>query len=110
MESEKKTRQTRIDPRFRAAGWSVVPFTNPEPSSYSNAAVEEFETSNGPADYALCTQDQIVGVAEAKKVTLGPQGVLTQAERYSKAINQLLVKAFRGDLATSGMGTLGAKT
>jgi type I restriction enzyme R subunit len=88
MESEKRTRQTRIDPRLKAAGWSVVPFTTSDPTSYSNAAVEEFETTNGPADYALCAQDQILGVAEAKKVTLGPQGVLTQAERYSKAINQ----------------------
>jgi type I restriction enzyme R subunit len=88
MESEKKTRQSRIDPRLKAAGWAVVPFKTSDVSSYSNAAVEEFETSSGPADYALCTQDRIVGVAEAKKVTLGPQGVLTQAERYSRAIEQ----------------------
>jgi type I restriction enzyme R subunit len=88
MESEKKTRQNRIDPRLKAAGWPVVPFKTSDVSSYTNAAVEEFETVNGPADYALCTQDQIVGVAEAKKVTLGPQGVLTQAERYSRAIEQ----------------------
>src|ERR1700733_2415086 len=88
MESEKKTRQTRIDPRFKAAGWSVVPYTTNDPASYPNAAIEEFETINGPADYVLCTEDQFVGVAEAKKLTLGPQGVLPQAERYSKAIDQ----------------------
>jgi type I restriction enzyme R subunit len=88
MESEKKTRQTRIDPRLKAAGWSVVPFTNIDPASYSNAAIEEFETVNGPADYVLCAEDQFVGVAEAKKLTLGPQGVLPQAQRYSKAIDQ----------------------
>ena len=63
----------------------MVPF-RPEPSvsSYKRAAVEEFETANGPADYALCDEGQVIGVVEAKKVTLGPQGVLTQAERYSK--------------------------
>ncbi len=29
---------------------------------------------------------QLLGVIEAKKVTLGPQNVLTQAERYSKGV------------------------
>jgi type I restriction enzyme, R subunit len=36
-----------------------------------------------------CDQGQVRGVVEAKKVTLGPQGVLVQAERYSKGVNQL---------------------
>src|SRR5207247_2586024 len=38
----------------------------------------------GPADYALCLDGRILGVVEAKKITLGPQEVLTQAERYSR--------------------------
>ena len=38
------------------------------------------------ADYALVVDGQLLGVVEAKKVTLGPQNVLTQAERYSKGI------------------------
>jgi type I restriction enzyme, R subunit len=58
-------------------------------SSYDSAAVEEFETRNGPADYALCSNGRVLGAVEAKKVTLGPQGVLVQAERYSKGISQL---------------------
>ena len=41
-------------------------------------------TDNGPADYALCVDGRIVGIVEAKKLTLGPQNVLTQAERYSR--------------------------
>ncbi len=53
-----------------------------------SVAVEEFETSIGPADYALFNGGRCLGVAEAKKLTLGPQGVLVQAERYSKAIDQ----------------------
>lgn len=89
MESEKTTRRERIDPRLKASGWSVLPFAGPDPAMYPPAsAVEEFETVNGPADYALCADNQVIGVAEAKKVTLGPQGVLVQAERYSKAIDQ----------------------
>ena len=35
------------------------------------------------------TDGQVLGVVEAKKLTLGPQGVLTQAERYSKGIHQV---------------------
>lgn len=88
MESERTTRRLRIDPRLKAAGWSVAPFVGLDPARYSDTAVEEYETSYGPADYALCSGGQVVAVAEAKKVTLGPQGVLVQAERYSKAIDQ----------------------
>ena len=52
-------------------------------------AVEEYGTAKGPADYALCDGGTVRAVVEAKKVTLGPQGVLIQAERYSKGIGQL---------------------
>ncbi|MEI8019615.1 MAG: DEAD/DEAH box helicase family protein, partial [Schlesneria sp.] len=48
--------------------------------------IEEFPTDNGPADYALCVDGVILGVLEAKKLTVGPRGVLTQAERYSKGL------------------------
>jgi type I restriction enzyme R subunit len=89
-ELERQTRRQRINPRLRAAGWRVVPFDPATPlSSYQHAAIEEFETQNGPADYALCNDGRALGVVEAKKVTLGAQGVLVQAERYSKGIHQV---------------------
>ena len=74
-ESERKTRKRHIDPRhpFGKAG---------------ALAVAEFPTDNGPADYALCADGRLLGVVEAKKVTLGPQNVLTQAERYSRGATQ----------------------
>lgn len=86
-ESEAKTRRQRIDPRLKAAGWTVLPLESsfaisPPPAS----AVVEWPTSNGPADYALTDEGEVRGVVEAKKVTVGPQGVLAQAERYSKGI------------------------
>ena len=89
-EAERSTRKLRIDPRLTRAGWHVEPF-RPElsASDYTKAAVEEYETSKGPADYALCDGGQARGVVEAKKVTLGPQGVLVQAERYSKGLRQV---------------------
>jgi DNA-binding Lrp family transcriptional regulator len=64
-----------------------VPFKPERPlSAYENCAIEEFPTDSGPADYALCAGGQILGVVEAKKLTLGPQEVLMQAERYSRGM------------------------
>jgi type I restriction enzyme, R subunit len=87
-ESERATRGIRIDPRLQAAGWNVVPAASLSTTTGDPIAVEEFETASGPADYALFNGGRCLGVAEAKKLTLGPQGVLVQAERYAKAIDQ----------------------
>lgn len=83
--SEWLTRKRLIDPKLKAAGWRVVRFSEGKSlSAYDRCAIEEFPTDNGPADYALCVCGKILGIVEAKKLTLGPQNVLTQAERYSK--------------------------
>ncbi len=37
-----------------------------------------------PYVYALCDGGRILGDAEAKKVSFGPQSVLTEAERYAR--------------------------
>ena len=88
-ELEAQTRKRRINPRLEMAGWHPVAFSPATPlASYPHSAIEEYETRNGPTDYALCDRGQIRGVVEAKKVTLGPQGVLVQAERYAKGIDQ----------------------
>jgi type I restriction enzyme R subunit len=47
---------------------------------------EEEDTANGPADYALWLDGNVVGIVEAKKLTVGPQNVLTQAERYARGL------------------------
>lgn len=74
---------------LKAAGWKVVPFVHGKAlSSLTDCAIEEYPTSAGPADYALCADGRIVGIVEAKKLTLGPQNVLSQAERYSKGLAQ----------------------
>jgi type I restriction enzyme, R subunit len=85
--SEWLTRKRLVDPKLKAAGWNIVPFAPGLPlSSYRNCAISEFETEKGPADYALCADGMIVGVVEAKKLSLGPQAVLTQAERYARGL------------------------
>ena len=90
-ESEWLTRKKRIDPKLKALGWKVVPHDDDaDLSSYSRHAIEEFPTANGPADYALVVDGQLLGVIEAKRLSLGPQGVLLQAERYANDYQVLL--------------------
>lgn len=79
-ETEWKTRKKRIGPKLDAAGWPRPKGKAPAPSFRT----EEEATDNGPADYAFWLGDELVGVVEAKKVTVGPQNVLTQAQRYSR--------------------------
>src|SRR5262245_2403514 len=85
-EPESKTRRRLIDPALEAAGWTRLPATA---ARKLEGRTEEEETSNGPADYALWLEDRVVGVVEAKKITLGPQNVLTQAERYARGLRQV---------------------
>jgi type I restriction enzyme, R subunit len=62
-EAERTTRKQRIDPRLTRAGWHVKPFRPELPvSGYTEAAVEEYETANGPADYALCDGGHVRGI------------------------------------------------
>ncbi|PKL56035.1 MAG: hypothetical protein CVV35_06720 [Methanomicrobiales archaeon HGW-Methanomicrobiales-6] len=84
-ESEWLTRKKRIDPKLDAAGWPL-PKKGTTPIHTAHRTEEE-ETSNGPADYALWLDNHVVGVIEAKKLTIGPQGVLKQAERYAKGLH-----------------------
>jgi type I restriction enzyme, R subunit len=83
-ESEWKTRKRRIDPKLDAAGWKF-PRSGARPLHQPFRSEEE-ETDNGPADYALWLENGLVGVVEAKKLTVGPQNVLTQAERYARGL------------------------
>jgi len=66
-EAEGTTRKQRIDPRLARAGWRVRRF-RPElsASDYAKAAVEEYETANGPADYALCDDGRWSGPQRRK--------------------------------------------
>jgi type I restriction enzyme R subunit len=86
-ENEWLTRKRRIDPKLRAQGWEIVLFDPAtDLSAYRAHAIEEYPTENGPADYGLVVDGQLLGVVEAKTVTVGPAGVLLQAERYSKGV------------------------
>jgi type I restriction enzyme R subunit len=85
--SEALTRRDLIDPRLERWGWKVVPFPGSGPvPQVGSFSIAEYPTSAGPADYALVSNGRIVGIVEAKKLTLGPQNVLTQAQRYSRGL------------------------
>ena len=83
---ERTTRKTLIDRALEAAGWSpIVRYLRG--ASYDTAAVEEYETTEGPADYILFHRGDALGAVEAKKLSLGPQNVLSQAQRYAKGFH-----------------------
>ncbi len=86
-ETEWQTRKNRIDRKLETVGWKIIRYDGSKPLvSYVSNAIEEYPTSNGPADCALVDHGQIIAVVEAKKLTLGPQNVLVQAQRYSKGV------------------------
>jgi len=86
-ELEWQTRRKRIDTRLRQCGWEIIEYRPNIPlSTYTHHAVCEYPTETGPADYALFHGGQIIGIVEAKRVSLGPQNVLIQAQRYAKGI------------------------
>lgn len=80
-EREWKTRKKRIDPRLDALGWKKAASGT---HSLHGHRTEEEETDAGPADYALWLNKDLAGIVEGKKITVGPQNVLTQARRYSR--------------------------
>ena len=85
-ESEWITRKTRIDSRLDSLSqkWEIIRYSEAlDTSKLTNHAVEEFPTNNGPADYAFFVNGQLLGILEAKKVSVGAQNVLEQAKRYS---------------------------
>lgn len=71
MEAERQPRKTCVNPKL---------------------AVDEYRTDLGPADCALADSRLVLGVAEEKELTVGPQGI----GRRSPAV---LIKAFGGELA-----------
>jgi type I restriction enzyme R subunit len=85
-ESEWLTRKTRIDKQLKALkpGWEIIPYKiGMDPATLTHHAVEEYPTANGPADYVLFVEGKLLGILEAKRVSVNPQNALEQAKRYS---------------------------
>lgn len=87
--NEWTTRKTIIDHKLKLAGWTdIIPYNESlDLSQLHRTAVEELPTENGPADYVLFLHGQPIAIVEAKKLSLGPQNVLIQAQRYAQGIS-----------------------
>lgn len=88
-ESEATTRKKRIDEKLTSAllNWTVI--RNDKVDDYTKLAshaVEEYPTETGPADYALFVEGKLLGIIEAKKISVGAGNVLEQAKRYAKGV------------------------
>lgn len=67
------TRKQLIDPALEAAGWSPIVRYAPG-ATYDTAAVTEYETAEGPADYVLFHRGEALAAVEAKRLSPGAQG------------------------------------
>jgi len=83
--NEEETRKRFIDKMLIQSGWGpIVEYADGQ--KYSLSAVEEYPTNSGPSDYILFSGSKPVAAMEGKKVAVGPQNVLRQAERYSRSL------------------------
>lgn len=84
--NEAATRKQWIDGKLKKSGWDkIIPYVDGlDTSALHKTAVTEYMTETGPADYALFANGKLVAFVEAKKISLGPQNVLQQAQRYIK--------------------------
>ncbi|MBR8829474.1 MAG: DEAD/DEAH box helicase family protein [Gomphosphaeria aponina SAG 52.96 = DSM 107014] len=84
-ETESITRKNRINKALTALGWIIIDYADDlNTSKLSNHAVEEYPVATGNADYALFVNGLLLGVIEAKRITISSQAALEQAKRYSK--------------------------
>ncbi len=83
--NERATRKKLIDQALKDTGWSpIVRYS--DGATYSLGAVEEYPTANGPVDYALFDDGIPLALVEAKRIGVGPQNVLRQAQRYARGL------------------------
>jgi hypothetical protein len=72
---------------LRSGGWYILPLESADCTTRPNsAATEGNPTSAQPADYALADDTDPIAVEEPQTITVCPEGVLTQAARYSRCL------------------------
>lgn len=85
--NEEETRKRFIDKLLIQAGWSPI-VGHSDGKKYSRGAIEEHPTTSGPSDYVLFNGGKPLAAVEGKKVAIGPQNALRQAERYSRTLEE----------------------
>lgn len=103
--SEEKTRKQFIDKLLIQSGWSPI-VEHSDGKNYSRGAIEEHPTASGPSDYILFSNGKPLVAVEGKKVAVGPQNALRQAERYSRTLegSPFLFDGYRVPFAYSTNG------
>jgi len=81
--NEYKTRKEYIDKLLIESQWAPIA-QYVENKQYNHASIEEYPTETGLADYVLFHNKRPLSVVEGKKVAVGVQNVLQQAQRYSR--------------------------
>lgn len=89
--SEADTRRL-IDQQLRDAGWEadsqiLTYASGARPQKGKSAALAEWPTEHGPADYVLFTDQVPVGVVEAKRANKNVASAIEQAKRYSRGFH-----------------------
>jgi type I restriction enzyme R subunit len=79
----------RIDERLRAAGWAVQPAAAINHAAAPGVAVREYQTTVGPADYALFGDRRPLGVVEAKPDAWGEKITTVEQQSAGYATAQL---------------------
>jgi type I restriction enzyme R subunit len=82
--NEYQTRKEYIDKLLIDSNWGPI-VQYEETKQCNHGSVEEYPTETGPADYALFHNKNPLCVVEGKKVAIGVQNVLQQAQRYSRS-------------------------
>jgi len=105
--NEEETRKRFIDKLLVQAGWGPI-VGHTDGRNYSRGAVEEYPTTSGPSDYIIFSSGKPLGAVEGKKVAVGPQNALRQAERYSRTLegSPFLFDGYRVPFAYSTNGVV----
>jgi type I restriction enzyme R subunit len=87
--AEKDTRLNRINHILENNGWTIINYDKQlNTSELVSHAVQEYPLVTGIADYALFIDGFLLGIVEAKKLSINSQSALEQAKRYSKGASQ----------------------
>jgi type I restriction enzyme R subunit len=81
--NEAETRKRLVEKALAYSGWIPI-MDYARGRLYDFGAVCEHETNNGPADHILFAEGIAMAIVESKRLEVGPQNVLVQAQRYSR--------------------------
>lgn len=106
MESERKTRRERIDPRLRASGWDIVPCDSPRLlDGVSQSNINGTKLGAMPLPLPPIEEQREI-VRRASQMLARADTLLAHIDATTRRLNlssqAVLAKAFRGELVSGG--------